>query len=130
MLVLKYLYEFFDPDRYDVVVFKNPVDPIGPSQNYIKRLVGLPDEHVDGDIFTARRADIADFRIVRPPGFVQEAIWHATATSSRSIRWPSRPGSTTPRRTALQAVARFLGDRRRPDVAMRIGRFVPLGGGR
>ena len=79
VLVLKYLYEFFDPDRYDVVVFKNPVDPIGPSQNYIKRLVGLPDEQVlivDGDIFTAPpEADIADFRIVRPPSFVQEAIW-------------------------------------------------------
>ena len=40
VLVLKYLYEFFEPDRWDVVVFKNPVDPIGPSQNYIKRLVG------------------------------------------------------------------------------------------
>lgn len=79
VLVLKYLYEFFDPDRWDVVVFKNPVDPIGPSQNYIKRLVGVPEEQlliVDGDIFTAGLdAPIEDFRIVRPPRHVQEAIW-------------------------------------------------------
>ena len=79
VLVLKYLYEFFEPDRWDVVVFKNPVDPIGPSQNYIKRLVGLPEEQlliIDGDIFTgAPEASISDFRIVRPPSHVQGAIW-------------------------------------------------------
>ena len=79
VLVLKYLYEFFEPDRWDVVVFKNPVDPIGPSQNYIKRLVGLPEEQlliVDGDIFTAApEASVSDFRIVRPPCHVQGAIW-------------------------------------------------------
>ena len=79
VLVLKYLYEFFEPDRWDVVVFKNPVDPIGPSQNYIKRLVGLPNEQfliVDGDIFTAPpESSISDFRIVRAPDHVQDAIW-------------------------------------------------------
>jgi len=79
VLVLKYLYEFFEPERWDVVVFKNPVDPIGPSQNYIKRLAGLPNEQVliaDGDIFTAPHgAELTDFRIARRPRYVQEAIW-------------------------------------------------------
>ncbi len=79
VLVLKYLYEFFEPDRWDVVVFKNPVDPIGPSQNYIKRLAGLPNEQVliaDGDVFTAPHgAGIEEFRIARRPRHVQEAIW-------------------------------------------------------
>ena len=79
VLVLKYLYEFFEPDRWDVVVFKNPVDPIGPSQNYIKRLAGVPNEQVliaDGDVFTAPHgAGLADFRIARRPRHVQEAIW-------------------------------------------------------
>jgi signal peptidase I len=79
VLVLKYLYEFFEPDRWDVVVFKNPVDPIGPSQNYIKRLAGVPNEQVliaDGDVFTAPHgAALADFRIARRPRHVQEAIW-------------------------------------------------------
>ncbi len=79
VLVLKFLYEFFDPDRWDVVVFKNPVDPIGPSQNYIKRLAGLPNEQVlivDGDVFTAPHGvGIDGFRIARRPSHVQEAIW-------------------------------------------------------
>ena len=44
VIVLKSVYPFFEPDRFDVVVFKNPTDPVGPTQNYIKRLVGLPDE--------------------------------------------------------------------------------------
>ncbi len=51
ILVLKYLYALNEPDRYDVVVFKNPNNP---SENYIKRLIGLPGEQialVDGDVF-------------------------------------------------------------------------------
>ncbi len=56
VLVLKYLYAFQDPQRWDVVVFKNPTDPNGDAANYIKRLVGLPSEQLlilDGDVFTA-----------------------------------------------------------------------------
>mgnify|MGYP006276605521 CR=1 FL=1 len=52
ILVQKYLYEIADPERFDVVVFKNPS---AASVNYIKRLVGLPREAlwlVDGDVFT------------------------------------------------------------------------------
>ncbi len=41
ILVNKYPYEFGDPDRFDVFVFKYPEEPI---TNYIKRLVGLPGE--------------------------------------------------------------------------------------
>ncbi|MCC6908444.1 MAG: signal peptidase I [Phycisphaerales bacterium] len=56
ILVLKYLYSFFDPTRFDVVVFKNPTDP---TENYIKRLVGLPSEAIwlaDGDVFSVTDA--------------------------------------------------------------------------
>lgn len=41
ILVNKYPYEFGDPDRFDVFVFKYPEEP---QTNYIKRLVGLPGE--------------------------------------------------------------------------------------
>ena len=79
VLVLKYLYEFFEPDRWDVVVFKSPTDPIGPSQNYIKRMVGLPNEQllvVDGDVFTAAPgAELSEFRITRRPEYIQESVW-------------------------------------------------------
>ena len=54
IVVAKTLYPFFEPSRYDVVVFKNPTIPYGDSANYIKRLVGKPGESVwivDGDIF-------------------------------------------------------------------------------
>ena len=37
------LYQVFEPDRFDVVVFKNPTNP---WENYIKRLVGLPGEQI------------------------------------------------------------------------------------
>ena len=58
ILVEKFLYGVREPQRFDVVVFKNPSDP---NQNYIKRLIGLPNEEialVDGDVFT-RKADSA-----------------------------------------------------------------------
>ncbi|MCH2160276.1 MAG: S26 family signal peptidase, partial [Phycisphaerales bacterium] len=79
VLVLKFLYEFFDPDRWDVVVFKNPVDPIGPAQNYIKRLVGLAGEQVllaDGDVFTSEPGQpTSEMKVVRKPDYIQDAIW-------------------------------------------------------
>ncbi|MDD6038196.1 MAG: signal peptidase I [bacterium] len=37
-------YKFHEPERFDVVIFKNPQDE---SENYIKRLIGLPGEHVE-----------------------------------------------------------------------------------
>ena len=79
VLVLKYLYEFFDPERWDVVVFKNPVDPIGPSQNYIKRLVGVAGEQLllaDGDVFVSDPGEpVEAMRVVRKPEYVQETVW-------------------------------------------------------
>lgn len=43
ILVNKYPYEFGEPDRFDVFVFKWPKEP---QTNYIKRLVGLPGETI------------------------------------------------------------------------------------
>ena len=67
-LVLKYLYQFAEPQRWDVVVFKNPSLP---TENYIKRLIGRPGETVqiqDGDIYT-------NGEIRRKPKHVQEVLW-------------------------------------------------------
>jgi signal peptidase I len=68
ILVLKCIYQFLEPRRWDVVVFKNPVDP---SENYIKRLIGLPGEVIeiiDGDVYI-------DGEIARKPPRVQEELW-------------------------------------------------------
>ena len=85
VLVLKYLYAFSEPKRWDVVVFKNPTDPNGDAANFIKRLVGLPDEQllmVDGDIFTAPLgADRSKFGIQRKPEMVQRAVWQEVHSS-------------------------------------------------
>ncbi|MGA0287092.1 MAG: S26 family signal peptidase [Phycisphaerales bacterium] len=79
VLVLKFLYPFSAPSRWDVVVFKNPTDPVGDTQNYIKRLVGLPNETLllaDGDVFTgAPDADPGALRIQRKPEHIQRAVW-------------------------------------------------------
>ncbi|MFW6032751.1 MAG: S26 family signal peptidase, partial [Phycisphaeraceae bacterium] len=52
ILVQKYLYSFQEPERWDVMVFKYPEDP--QNFNYIKRLVGLPNEQLyifEGNLF-------------------------------------------------------------------------------
>lgn len=57
ILVEKYLYAIREPERFDVVVFKNPYEP---NTNFIKRLIGLPGEDIaliDGDVFTRKRPD-------------------------------------------------------------------------
>ena len=50
ILVSKFAYTLHDPERWDVIVFKFPGNP---KQNYIKRLVGLPNE-----ILTIRHGDV------------------------------------------------------------------------
>ncbi len=68
ILVLKCIYQFFEPKHWDVVVFKNPLNP---RINFIKRLVGKPGETVeiiDGDVYI-------DGRISRKPEKVQDELW-------------------------------------------------------
>ncbi len=68
ILVLKCIYQFFEPKRWDVVVFKNPTEP---TINYIKRLVGRPGETIeiiDGDVYV-------NGQISRKPPKVQSELW-------------------------------------------------------
>ena len=68
IFVLKSVYQFFEPKRWDVIVFKNPTEP---RINYIKRCIALPEEElaiIDGDIFV-------DGQIQRKPEKVQEELW-------------------------------------------------------
>jgi len=84
ILVLKYLYLFQDPRRWDVVVFKAPPNPIEDdySVNYIKRLTGKPGESImilDGDVYVAppgtSGTQLKDFTIQTKARSAQDALW-------------------------------------------------------
>lgn len=67
LLVHKHAYEFRDPRRWEVIVFRNPRDQ---RQAYVKRVAGLPNETVeiiDGDVY-------ADGTLQRKPLEVQRAL--------------------------------------------------------
>ncbi len=75
ILVSKFEYEFGEPERWDVFVFRYPLES---ARNYIKRLVGLPGETLKiqyGDVFRAGYVPIEqvdsvpdkDFKIERKP---------------------------------------------------------------
>ncbi len=66
ILVSKYAYHLWEPERWDVVVFKYPG---AATTNFIKRLIGLPNETIrisHGDIFVKGPDDHA-FSIARKP---------------------------------------------------------------
>jgi signal peptidase I len=103
VLVIKSLYPFRQPDRFDVVVFKNPTDPNGEAANYIKRLIGLPNEKIwlaDGDVFAGdvEAPAMEGYVVQRKPEHVQRAVWqpvyqsdyypHDTARLSRRYKGP------------------------------------------
>jgi len=68
ILVSKFMYDFTRPERGDVIVFKFPEDPY---KNFIKRLIGLPNEEIriwGGDVYV-------DQEIWRKPESVQRVLW-------------------------------------------------------
>jgi len=74
ILVLKYIYAFQEPRRWDVVVFRNPERP---AENYIKRLIGLPNEWlriVRGNIYTSTDEG-RTWQVRNKPETVQRVVW-------------------------------------------------------
>ena len=75
ILVNKYPYEFSDPDRFDVFVFKWPEKP---ETNYIKRLVGLPNEII--------RIKQGDLYLWDPDAAVSEQILRKAPDKQRALQ--------------------------------------------
>lgn len=100
ILVGKLIYQFREPQRWDVIVFKFPGDGQTDSQtNFIKRLIGLPGETVriqNGDIWI-RRGDEAgnDFHIERKPedkllAILQPVFDNRYMPPIANLGWPER----------------------------------------
>ena len=151
ILVAKFPYEFADPKRWDVIVFKYPNDA---TMNYIKRLVGLPGETIgihDGDLWI-HEPDQPDghFEIARKPpekllAMLQPVYDNDLApTISGTLRWPERwtpgPGPETmlgptvrtvpPARKTCPRSRSKAAPRARPGFATSIGCRRPSSGGR
>ncbi len=93
ILVHKYIYNFSEPRRWDVVVFKNPQlenqdGSPGPTANFIKRLVGLPEESlwiIEGNLYVKPLGTDEDaWQIARKTDRpkVQRAVWQPIYDSS------------------------------------------------
>jgi signal peptidase I len=86
ILVLKYLFDFEAPRRWDVIVFHNPNEP---SVNFIKRLIGLPGETielVDGNLKV-------NGHIAHKTDKAQNALWmlvHDTRHKATRPDWTPR----------------------------------------
>jgi len=106
ILVSKFAYQLFDPQRWDIIVFKNPTNE---KQNYIKRLIGLPGETIrifHGDIFVYTPGDgeepsgldapAEQFRIARKSPSKMRAMLSPVfdtrfiPDSLTALGWPSR----------------------------------------
>ncbi len=76
ILVSKFTYTLNEPERWDVIVFKYPGNP---KQNYIKRLVGLPNETLKirhGDVYSRPTGVDQKSEILRKPARKLLAMRH------------------------------------------------------
>lgn len=148
ILVSKFAYEFREPRRWDVFVFRPPRDA---SKNYIKRLVGLPGETLRiyrGDVYTGNYDPAALFNpstvkyhIERKPAdkvlSMKELVYDNDYVQDDMTRkgWPTR-WSAWPRRQDAPATAgawqsndgtrSFVTNGKAPDAAwIRYQHFMP-----
>jgi signal peptidase I len=103
ILVSKFAYDFRDPHRWDVIVFKFPGDATTDARtNFIKRLIGLPGEtvHIEhGDVWV-RRGD-SPLHIARKPPEKLLAVLQPVFDNDYMPRiakdgWPARWQSELP----------------------------------
>ena len=76
ILVSKFAYTISEPERWDVIVFKFPGNP---KQNYIKRLVGLPNETImlqHGDVYVSKTDASSKEAMLRKPADKLMAMRH------------------------------------------------------
>lgn len=85
-VVDKLSFRFRDPERFEIVVFKHPLER---SRVMVKRLVGMPDEELKiehGDLWT-RKSAAEDWRNLRRPPSVQREMWRPLRRDARGADW-------------------------------------------
>ena len=99
ILVNKFVYDFGSgPERYDVIVFKNPNNG---KQNYIKRLIGLPGDNIlieNGDIYLMTELGDGTYSkeiAPKPPRKLRHVLQvvddtHHIGEKLLAVNWPSR----------------------------------------
>jgi signal peptidase I len=134
IIVEKFAYDFTEPARWDVVVFKYPEDA---RVNYIKRLVGLPGETVTiagGDIWTSRGG--GEPEIARKPPARLRAMLQPVHDSRhiaeplRAAGWPDAwqdwgPAGAEPRWTTADGGRSFSVATAAEPATLRWRHFVP-----
>ena len=140
ILVNKFVYDNQPPNRYDVIVFKNPNNG---KQNYIKRLVGMPGDNLlieNGDIYTMQQVDESSDKwtksITRKPPESLLAVLQVVDDTDyigpqiRAVNWPSRWSTwrddvrVDPQMT--QGVPAFHIDAQQEPKMIRYRHLVPL----
>jgi len=96
IIVNKFPFDFSNPERWDIIVFKYPEES---QTNYIKRLVGLPGEEIQisrGDVY-ARKNEKEPFQILRKDNFqkqlaVQQLVYDDDypPRDILNLGWPER----------------------------------------
>ncbi|MFO1076954.1 MAG: signal peptidase I [Planctomycetota bacterium] len=105
ILVDKLLQTFREPKRWDITVFRYPLQK---NQNYVKRIVGMPGDRMviaGGNIYTIADDDKGHrtYTIQRKPDDLQEALWKEVYPARRIARneptalglcWASSPSNS------------------------------------
>src|SRR5258707_3777836 len=103
ILVNKFAFDFSEPKRWDVIVFKYPEDA---KTNYIKRLIGLPGEVIrirDGDIgvshdggktFELAHKDPSKLRAMLQTVYDNDYVYDPFLAKGWPARWKGDPSWT------------------------------------
>ena len=93
IIVDKFSYHYRDPERWEVAVFKYPLDR---SKNFIKRICGMPGEQLrieGGDLWT-RASSAEAWKVLRKPRPIQREMWKPfDRRSERYSEWRKLPGA-------------------------------------
>jgi signal peptidase I len=124
ILVSKFAYQFREPRRWEIIVFKFPGDQTTDSRtNFIKRLIGLPGETIrirNGDIWVRDDArGEKDFHIARKPpdkllAMLQPVFDNDYMPAIAKLGWPERWRAEPPGGWQSDGSAAFKTDGRSP----------------